>query len=173
MRPYVALTLLAFSFPVSGHAQSRPEVDFIMDLFTDLQSLSFNKHREYCGFVGYDANGQLAATEARPGAEASCPLDWPSDMEVVATYHTHGAFDFTYYNELPSDTDMLSDQSLGANGWIATPGGRLWFIDSERMVAKQVCGVGCLPIAPNFYKGQAGEIAKRYTYDELVERLGR
>ena len=94
-------------------------------------------------------------------------------MEVVATYHTHGAFDFTYYNELPSDTDMLSDQSLGVNGWIATPGGRLWFIDSERMVAKQVCGVGCLPIAPNFYKSQAGEIAKRYTYDELVERLGR
>ena len=41
------------------------------------------------------------------------------------------------------------------------------------MIATQICGVGCLPIAPNFYKGQAGDIAVTYTYDELVERLQR
>jgi hypothetical protein len=94
-------------------------------------------------------------------------------MEVIASYHTHGRFDLAYHNELPSDTDMLNDQSLGVNGWIATPGGRLWFVDSGRMVTKQVCGVGCLPIAPGFYKAQAGDIAKSYSFEELVERLER
>ena len=92
-------------------------------------------------------------------------------MEVIASYHTHGAFDFSYHNELPSDIDMASDRSLGVNGWIATPGGRLWYVDAKEMVATQICGVGCLPIAPNFYKAQAGEIAPAYTYGDLVERL--
>ncbi|MBP1804964.1 hypothetical protein J2Z33_000801 [Rubellimicrobium aerolatum] len=27
-------------------------------------------------------------------------------------------------------------------------------------------------MAPNFYKAQAGKVAKRYTLDELRERLG-
>ena len=142
-------------------------------LFTRLQIQSFEKRREYCGFVGRGANGALRVTPPQPGRRDSCPLDWPNDMEVIASYHTHGAFDFTYYNELPSDIDMESDQSLGVNGWIATPGGRLWYVDSERMVATQVCGVGCLPIAPNFYKAQAGHIAPAYTYEELLERLQR
>ncbi len=144
-----------------------------MRLFTRLQIRSFEKRREYCGFVGRGTNGSLRATPPQPGDRDSCPLDWPHDMEVIASYHTHGAFDFTYYNELPSDLDMESDQSLGVNGWIATPGGRLWYVDSERMVATQVCGVGCLPIAPNFYKAQAGHIAPAYTYEELLERLQR
>lgn len=141
--------------------------------FTDLQELSFKKRSEFCGFVGHDADGSLIASEPVRGDRDSCPLEWPADIAVIASYHTHGTFDFTYYNEMPSDTDMLSDQSLGVNGWIATPGGRLWFVNSGRMVAKQVCGVGCLPVAPNFYKAQAGDVAKVYTFDALVERLGR
>ncbi len=166
-----AVLALCLSAPVS--AQSRDEVAFMIEFFADLQSQSFDKRREYCGFLGRDTSGALVATEPLPGNRDSCELEWPSGMEVIASYHTHGAFDFAYHNELPSETDMLSDQALGVNGWIATPGGRLWFVDSRRMVAKQVCGVGCLPVAPGFYKTQAGEIAKVYSYDELVERLER
>jgi len=173
MRRIAVWVLAALLFPVSASAQSREEVEFVKDLFERLQPRSFDKRREYCGFIGHDPQGRLIASDPRPGQRDSCQLDWPHGMTVIANYHTHGAFDFAYHNELPSDTDMLIDQSLGVNGWIATPGGRLWYVDSERMVAKQVCGVGCLPIAPNFYKSQAGEIAKGYTYDELVERLSR
>ena len=173
MRQAVIWALAALCFPTLAQSQSREQTDYMIEIFQDLQPLSFGKRREYCGFLCYDSEGRLTATEPVLGTEASCPLDWPGDMDVIASYHTHGAFDFAYHNELPSDTDMLSDQSLGVDGWIATPGGRLWYVDSDRMVTKQACGVGCLPIAPNFYKSQAGDIAKKYTYAELVERLNR
>jgi hypothetical protein len=173
MRQFLLGVFSVLLLPASAPAQSREEIDFMMSLFEQLQPLSFDKQREYCGFLGYDASGSLTATEPRGGNRDSCPLDWPRNLQVVASYHTHGTFDFAYNNELPSDIDMLSDQDMGVDGWIATPGGRLWFVDSERMVAKQVCGVGCLPIAPNFYKAQAGDIAKGYSFDELVERLQR
>jgi len=165
--------VLACGLPAVLPAQSREEIEFMTGFFTRLQSHSFAKESEYCGFLGRGANGRLRVTQPLQGNRDSCRLEWPRDMEVIASYHTHGTFDFTYQNELPSDVDMLSDQQLGVDGWIATPGGRIWHIDSKRMVAAQVCGTGCLPIAPNFYKAQAGDIAATYTYDELVERLQR
>lgn len=170
LRLVLAFLLLV---PALGQAQSREEVEFVKHLFLELQVKSFAKRLEYCGFIGIAPGGELWATPPAEGNEDSCALEWPPGLEVVATYHTHGAFDFAYHNELPSDVDMLNDQSLGVNGWIATPGGRLWHVDSKRMVAKQVCGVGCLPVAPNFYKSQAGNVAKLYTFDELRERLER
>lgn len=173
MRGLVLAAALACAFPAALPAQSREEIEFMAGFFTRLQLRSFEKQSEYCGFVGRAPNGRLRVTEPRQGNRDSCPLEWPRDMEVIASYHTHGTFDFIYHNELPSEGDMQSDQRLGVNGWIATPGGRLWHIDSKRMVATQVCGVGCLPIAPNFYKSQAGDIAGSYSYDELVERLQR
>lgn len=172
MRRAILGAIAALCLPLSAAAQSREEVAFMTAFFTRLQPRSFEKQSEYCGFLGRDANGALRATLPLQGNRDSCRLEWPRDLEVIATYHTHGTFDFAYHNELPSDTDMQNDRSLGVDGWIATPGGRLWFVDSGRMVARQVCGVGCLPVAPGFYKGQAGDIAKGYTHDELVERLG-
>ena len=172
MRRIVLGALAALCLPISAAAQSREEVEFMTTFFTQLQPQSFQKQSEYCGFLGRDANGALRATLPRQGNRDSCSVEWPRDMEVIASYHTHGTFDFAYHNELPSDVDMLSDRSLGVNGWIATPGGRLWFVDSGRMVAKQVCGVGCLPVAPGFYKAQAGEVSGGYTYEELLLRLG-
>ena len=125
MRRFMLGVLAALLVPVQAPAQSREETDFVMGLFARLQLRSFDKRREFCGFIGRDASGALRATTPRPGNRDSCPLEWPRDLEAVASYHTHGAFDFTYHNELPSDLDMQSDRSLGVNGWIATPGGRL------------------------------------------------
>ena len=173
MRRFVWAALMACSLPVAVCAQSREEIDFMKGFFTRLQEKSFQKRSEYCGFVVRCPVGQLRVTQPLQGNRDSCSLEWPDDMEVTASYHTHDAFELIYYNELPSDLDMQSDQELEVNGWIATPGGRLWYIDSEQMVATQVCGVGCLPVAPNFYKAQAGDIAPTYTFDELLERLQR
>lgn len=173
MRRFILGALAALLLPAQAPAQSREEIDFVTGLFARLQIRSFDKRREYCGFIWRDERGALRATPPRPGNRDSCPLERPHDLKPIATYHTHGAFDFAYHNELPSDIDMQSDRDLGVDGWIATPGGRLWHVDTRRMVATQVCGVGCLPVAPNFYKGQAGEIAPAYSYDELVERLQR
>ncbi|ADO41318.1 DUF4329 domain-containing protein [Ketogulonicigenium vulgare] len=154
-------------------AQTQEEFDFVQELLGELQHISFQRGAEYCGFVGIDHTGKLVASEATRGTMASCPLHVPprSEMTIIASYHTHGAFDEGFINEIPSDIDMRSDQSMGIRGWVSTPGGRLWLVDSRKMVTRQVCAQGCLPIDPNYYKAQAGDVAKTYTYDELVERL--
>jgi hypothetical protein len=169
MRAIIALAFLASP----ALSQSREEVAFVRDVFAQVQLLSFRKGVEVCGFVGYDRDGELAISGPEIGEYASCSMDWPANLTVIASYHTHGLFDADYINELPSDIDMLSDQSLGVNGWIATPGGRLWYVDSERMVTKQVCTLGCLPMAPGFLKTHGGLIAKGYRFDELVARLAQ
>lgn len=173
MRGTIVMALLAgLGAAPQARAQSAEEVAFVQALFRDLLPMSYAKHREHCGFIGRDATGSLVTSGPVPGTQATCASDVPNDFEVIASYHTHGAFDRGYHNELPSEADMLSDQALGVMGWIATPGGRLWFVDSRRMVAKQVCPVNCLPVAPGFTKAQAGEVAKTYTLAELRERLG-
>ncbi|PYE84763.1 uncharacterized protein DUF4329 [Pseudoroseicyclus aestuarii] len=164
---------LLITMPQAAAAQTQTEIDFVKDMFRPMQQDSFAKRREYCGVIGYDETGELVATEAAPGTIDSCDLTFPEDIAVIASYHTHGSFEIPYYNEMPSEIDMLSDQAMRVNGWIATPGGRLWYIDSRAMIARQICGVGCLPIAPGFYKAQAGDVAEEYSYDELVDRLGR
>lgn len=169
----LAAALLALVASAAAQAQTREEVDFVLRLFERLQPLSFGKEREHCGFIGRDADGRLVATDPMPGLYASCTSPWPSGLRVLASYHTHGSFDAGYHNELPSEVDMLSDQALGVDGWIATPGGRLWFVESDRMVTKQICGVGCLPVAPGFTKSHSGVIAKGYTFDELAARLAK
>ncbi len=159
--------------PGAAAAQTWDEIDMVKALFAELQLLSFAKRREYCGVIGHDAEGRLVASLARAGAQASCDLEWPGDIRVTASYHTHGAFDAGFVNELPSDTDMRSDRELGVNGWIATPGGRLWHVDHKAMVARQVCGVNCLPVAPGFYKSHSGHVAKSYDYPALLRRLAK
>ncbi len=156
----------------SGVDPTWDQIDFVMEVFEGLQPISFQKEREYCGYIGRHPDGSLGATEPEAGTQASCLPVWPSDMVVIASYHTHGTFDIGYFNEVPSDVDMQGDRSLNINGWVATPGGRLWYIDSKDNEARLVCGIGCLPIAPRFYKGINGTIEKAYTYDELVDKLG-
>ncbi len=96
--------------------------------------------------------------------------DDPTNIEVItASYHTHGAFSTSYYNEVPSVDDIEGDEAEGIDGWVATPGGRLWYIDTEDMVLSQICGIGCLPKDPRFIKGDMGHIAQSYTYFELVD----
>ncbi len=166
-----SLALMLAPPPVA--AQSRDQIEFMLQLFRPLQQRSFDKRREHCGFIGYSQKGKLVASEVTPGSRDSCPLFLPRDIAVIATFHTHGSFEVPYFNELPSETDMLSDRALNVDGWVATPGGRLWFIDSRAMVARQICGVGCLPVAPGFYKAQAGEIAQSYSFEALSARLSR
>ena len=66
---------------------------------------------------------------------------------------------------------MEGDADEGIDGYVATPGGRLWYLDTVDMVASQLCGIGCLPRDPKFVAGQNGEIVLSYTYDDLVIKL--
>ena len=161
------LLLPALLIATPAAAQDAREVALVRDVFAELQPLSFRKKREYCGYLGLTREAELVATAPVPGDMASCAADFPADLAVVASYHTHGTFDEGYYNEMPSLTDIDSDSAAYLNGYVATPGGRLWYIDGRNRVTVQLCGVGCLPVAPLFSKDRDGEVAEAYTYDDL------
>ena len=98
--------------------------------------------------------------------------DDPTNLELItASYHTHGGFSPDYSSELPSGTDMEGDEDEGIDGWVATPGGRLWYIDTTDMVTFQIFGIGCLPSDPEFIAGDSGIIEQSYSYDDLVIKL--
>ena len=152
-------------------AQDPEEVAVARQILAEIQPLSFAKRREYCGFIGYNAEARLVASPPVAGTQSTCSADFPRDLAVTASYHTHGAFDHNFVNEVPSDIDVESDSALLLNGYVATPGGRLWYVDGRAREVWQICGLSCLPVAPGFFKGLNGDIAERYTLDELIEKL--
>ncbi len=168
MRSIAFVIAVFISTPVLS--QDAAEVVVAKDVLARMQPFSFLKKREYCGYIGYNADGILVATPPVPGDLASCGAPFPRNIAVTASYHTHGDFDEGYFNEVPSLIDMEGDQKFYMNGYVSTPGGRLWFIDTQRMVTYQLCGIDCLPSAPKFRK--SGDIAQEYTYDALREKLG-
>lgn len=154
-------------------AQDKAEIDFARNVLEFLQPKSFEHDREYCGYLAYDADDNLVATPARKGRRDSCmPAEPDENLYVFASYHTHGAFDYDAPAEFPSSTDVIGDNEEGIDGYISTPGGRLWYVDGEAMTVRQLCSVGCLSSDPNFIAGLDGEIAHTYTIDQLKEWEG-
>lgn len=168
--PIHALICFAFSIGASPLlADSKAEIALMKEVFAEIQPLSFKRNREYCGYIGYDFDGNLVASEARRGRKSSCRPRDPENIEVIiASYHTHGAYNGDEGSEVPSVEDMEGDQAEGIDGYVATPGGRFWYVDSEDMVISQICGVGCLDQDPDFEPHLGAGIEDSYTYDELV-----
>lgn len=133
-------------------AQTQAEISFVKSLFEDIQGPSIREAREYCGLVGIDTYGRWVATKPVPGTEASClpPDPDTADFTVVASYHTHGAYSDYYWNEIPSLDDMASDIADNTDGYVATPGGRFWYVDARARVARQICASKCLPSDPRY-----------------------
>lgn len=166
-------TLLVLSIllaqPVATSAQSAQELALIKQVYAQIQPLSIEKNREYCGYIGLDADGNLTASKAKKGRKGSCLANDPENIEVVtASYHTHGGFSAGYASETPSVSDIEGDEAEGIDGWVATPGGRLWYIDTEAMDIREVCSVGCLMQDPKFDPEDMANVNSYYTYDELV-----
>lgn len=153
-------------------AQNAGEMAAARGALLQLQPRSFAENVEYCGYVGRMPDGRLTATEVTRGDTWGCLSrgDESRFVEIVASFHTHAAFDRGADSEVPSSTDVRGDMQEGVNGYVATPGGRLWYIDGARGVATQVCGLGCMGQDPAFIPGDAGPIAQRYTLNELLAR---
>lgn len=168
MRLIYALVVL----PGVALAQDNAEVALVKDALNALQPISIAQNVEYCGYVGYNAAGKLMVTAPTRGDEGSCSSDDPDALEIItASYHTHGAHSPDYYNEVPSGDDMEGDADEGIDGYVVTPAGRLWYIDSIDMVASQLCGVGCLMADPAFDPADDPDVAQSYRYDDLVVKL--
>lgn len=167
---FSCLSILFLS--VSGaHAQSRAEIAFVTKFFDELQPKSIANNREYCGYFGVDENHNFVATRPIRGREGSCmPPNPPETMEVFASYHTHGAFSYEFDSELPSSDDLRADIAEETNGYIATPGGRIWFDDAKRERAVMICGRNCTVSDSDFDADGARTVHARYSLEQLYIR---
>lgn len=168
----MAAFLLALTFalpaPADPHRPSPEEIAAVKKRLEAVQLLSFATRLEYCGYLLETADGTRAFTDMIRGHTDGCTPPAPRDgRRAVASIHTHGAYDRDVPAEFPTVLDMESDRREGVMGYVATPGGRLWYIDSRAMVTWQICGLGCLPQDPNFHAGDDGVIAPRYSLQAL------
>lgn len=143
--------LVAFLSLVQPVYDAGAEHFFAHQFLDQMQERTFSTGREFCGYFGYDKTGKLVATKPNRGREASCRTRRiPRSLDVFASYHSHGTYSPDYENERPSLDDMMSDIEQELDGYIATPGGRVWFVDSSNEVAIQLCGIDCILSDPNF-----------------------
>jgi hypothetical protein len=172
MRMTIALAL-AIVTSAPALAQDPAEMRAAREVLMQLQPRSFAENREYCGYVGVLPDGTVSVTEVTRGRRDSClsRADESRFVEIVASFHTHAGFDPEADSEVPSIEDIEGDMFEGVDGYVATPGGRLWYIDGQRGVATLICGLGCMGQDPNFVPGIAGPIANRYTLDDLDARM--
>ena len=140
---------------------------FVADIFKDLNLRSIRVNLEYCGFIYYE-NGELKATKPEKGQPASClPVEPVGNVRVFASYHTHAAFDPNSFNEYPSTQDMEGDFASFQNGYVATPGGRLWFVELNKRRARQLCGYRCLPYDRRYREDPRKPPRTHVTIDDL------
>lgn len=165
-----ACTDAGTGFQASNPDYDRPAVTALArTTLAALQEPSFRLNREHCGYIGLDPAGNLKASPATQGRPSSCAaVNIPSDWVLVASYHTHGAYDQNSFSEVPSSTDIEGDNAEGTNGYVSTPGGRFWFINGAAQRAYQICGVGCLRQDKRYVADRPVESA--YTLTELSNR---
>ena len=171
-----SLLVIVTSAPITTDAQQRrysePEIHaFAMAQLNAFQEASFRNDREYCGLIGLNKDGILTATQARQGDVNGCRLKRkPWRFKTIATYHTHGAFNRRADTEVPSISDLKHDFKQRVNGYIATPGGRVWFNDSSQRISTLLCQQGCLQTDPNYFDCPTTTPRQSYTIDDLKWR---
>lgn len=168
-------TIHAHENPHNGRtpvASERAIADFARATLDPIQRRSFAEEREFCGLILEDDTGRLDVSLVLAGRESECDLPWVSPMGLypVATFHTHGAFNQRYDSEVPSALDLQTDIREQIDGFIATPGGRLWRNDWQGETTSLVCGEGCLPRDPRYRTEPDDSIAPRYTLHQLKQR---
>lgn len=167
MRVLILFILLNIA-STTAWAQSEDEIAFAKDFLDQLQIRSIINDREYCGYFYRAADGRMLATRPIRGKYNSCsPGSPPPFAETFANYHTHAAFTPDSINEIPSLQDLRSDMNMEMNGYVSTPGGRLWFSDYKAKEVRQICGIGCVAQDPDFRPGRFYKVRRRYTLNDL------
>lgn len=146
---------------------------FAKQQLDSLQPRSFEGNLELCGIIFETSEGKLGVSRPSDGDEASCDLSFFDEpgMVPIASFHTHGRHSRAYDGEVPSIIDIESDVASGLDGYVSTPGGRLWHIDHKQALATLVCGPGCVRQDPSYVPCPDDEIARRYTLIDLERRF--
>jgi hypothetical protein len=130
--------------------QTQAEITFAKLILGGLQAQSFDLNREFCGYIGVDNTGAFVASEPTRGRKGSCRADDPGEMGVLASYHTHGGYSQNHDSEIPSLDDLRADVAEGVDGYISTPGGRVWFNDATAHRSRLICGLKCVAADAEF-----------------------
>ena len=166
------LCAIALALPTYVFAQASFEIRLAKSVLAEAQALTLKRGREYCGYIGVDENGTLTFTKPRRGRKDACrpknpPRKW---QDIVASYHTHGTYTENADSEVPSSDDIRADANEGIDGYLVTPGGRMWYIDGLEYTARLICDKGCLSSDPNFVPEDFGPVKSFYTVHELEIR---
>ena len=155
-------------------AQSEVQA-FARERLDAMQARSFAEKVELCAIVFETSTGELESTEVKVGDEATCDLRYFDEpgMAPLASIHTHGAFDENYDSEVPSLIDLEGDIESQIDGYVATPGGRLWRVDWRQERAVLVCPEGCLRQDPAYRPCPGDPIAPAYNSAQLTARNRR
>lgn len=124
--------------------QTQAEIAFAKSVLDGLQAQSFDLDREFCGYIGVNGSRTYVASEPTRGRKGSCRAGDPGEMDVLASYHTHGGYSEYHDSEIPSVDDLRADIEEGVDGYISTPGGRVWFSDASDSEARLTCGLKCV-----------------------------
>ena len=176
MKRWLLSAVLMLGASIAANAQDRSALQDELDIFAaahfdKIQVKSIMENVEYCGYFGIDAAGNIAATRAKRGLRDSCePAEPPLDFDILASYHTHGAHTVEADIEVPSVEDMQADLDEGIDGYIATPGGRMWLNLIDEETAYMLCGPGCVTADAKFRECQAFLPDVEYTLEELEIR---
>ncbi|MCF6302914.1 MAG: DUF4329 domain-containing protein, partial [Devosiaceae bacterium] len=105
------------------------------------------------------------------GDNESCYADEPPlDIDIIASYHTHAGHSYDFDSEVPSSNDLEADIAEEVNGFISTPGGRIWFNDAYEETATLVCGRNCTVSDSNYDPNDTKSINNSYTLPQLLQR---
>jgi len=155
----------------AGPLLNDPVHEVALDALEKIQAASIRDNLEYCGYIGYQQDGTLVATPAKRGDKKGCRLSWkPRSIDIIATYHTHGAHTRTNDSEAPSVQDLKNDFKQRLNGYIATPGGRVWFNDYNNQISRLLCDIGCIETDPNYRECKHTAPEAQYTIEGLKWR---
>ncbi len=168
-----AVLALAVCAPhAPAQAQESDLIETARATLAGIQSRSFSQNREFCGLIGRNAQGKLVITRPRRGSQDGCrPKSFfRSDIEVLASFHTHGAHMADETVEVPSTLDLEADAEEGIYGFVSTPGGRFWIIEPEKDRVRMLCDIGCLPQDPSYDVASDEPLKSIYTWAELQDR---
>lgn len=148
--------------------QNANEIAFVKTTLDGVQSLSFEHDREYCGYVGIDDNDDFISTPPHKGRKGSCVSTVPdAPFRVLASWHTHGGYAYSFESEIPSTDDLIADIEDGVDGYIATPGGRLWYNDISARKTVLLCGPACVKMDPDYDTLDVPDIQSSYDLEAL------
>ncbi|MGB6229845.1 MAG: DUF4329 domain-containing protein [Litorimonas sp.] len=152
------------------------EIEYVKRVLTPVQEMSLEEGLEFCGFIGLDENGEFATGLTTRGEAHFCEpvfnyFDY--DFHVLANYHTHGSSSVEHETETPSFVDMYATHLAGQDGYVVTPGGRLWYMDGQAITAELLCGARCMPFDPDHVDDFDFEVGDVFDTDEFEVLYGR